>query len=68
MKVKVTDGQRAVEILKKDYMTTTGLESDQLIGAEAVFNIEAETVTCPACSTHFKPDSTRCPDCGLQFG
>ena len=68
MKVKAVDGQRAVEIIKKNYMRSMGLNSDELLGAEAVFDTEAETVICPACSARFKPNSPRCPDCGLQFG
>jgi rRNA maturation endonuclease Nob1 len=66
--VKAVDVQRAAEILKKNYMKSVGLNSDELLGTEAVFDIEAETVTCPACATRFKPNSRICPDCGLQFG
>lgn len=33
----------------------------------AVFDPNAEKVTCPACGFEFKPDGTQCPDCGLGF-
>jgi len=33
-----------------------------------VVDRDAETATCPACGTVFPGASTRCPDCGLNFG
>jgi rRNA maturation endonuclease Nob1 len=68
LKVKAADVQPAMEIIKKNYMKSTGLNSDAFLKDEAVFNSEAETVICPACSAAFKPTSHICPDCGLQFG
>ncbi|MFC1831394.1 hypothetical protein ACFL0S_05175 [Thermodesulfobacteriota bacterium] len=68
MKVKVSDVQRAGEVLRTNYIKSTGLNSENFPGDEAVFSLEAETVTCPACSMRFKPTSKSCPDCGLQFG
>ncbi len=68
MKVKTTDAQRAVAILKKDFIRTTGLSGEDLSVAETIFSFEAETVVCPACSTTFKPAQLSCPECGLQLG
>jgi len=68
LKVKVLDAKRAVEIIKRNYIKSTGLDSEDLFGDEVVFSLEAETVICPACSIRFKPTSKSCPDCGLQFG
>ena len=68
MKVKAADAQRAVDVLKKDFIKTTGLSEDDLSVAEAIFSVEAETVVCPACSTQFKPELRRCPECSLEFG
>ena len=68
MKVKSSDAQRALAILKADFIKTTGLSEDDLSVAEAIFSVEAETVVCPACSTRFKPELRRCPECSLEFG
>jgi tRNA(Ile2) C34 agmatinyltransferase TiaS len=68
LKIKALDVQRAAKIIRKDYVKTTGLNSEDLPAEEAVFSFEAETVICPACSMRFKPALRRCPDCGLQLG
>jgi len=68
LKVKVLDAQRASEIIRKDYFESTGINSTDLPGEETVFDADAETVVCPACSTQFNPASKSCPECGLQFG
>lgn len=57
-----------MEIIKRDYIQSTGLNSDDLALAGAVFDTDMETVVCPGCSTRFEPTSRKCPDCGLQFG
>lgn len=68
MKVKTADAQRAIDVLKKDFIRTTGLSGEDLAVAETIFSFEAETVVCPACSTRFKPALLSCPECGLQLG
>jgi rRNA maturation endonuclease Nob1 len=67
LKVKLTDAQRAGEILRRDFLRSTGLDSDALSVAETTLDLEAETAVCPACSTRFTPTQKSCPECGLQF-
>jgi rRNA maturation endonuclease Nob1 len=68
LKVKILDVQRAVEIIRRNYIKSTGLNSEDFPGNDTVFSLEAETVVCPACSMRFKPALRICPDCGLQLG
>ncbi|MGA7279792.1 MAG: hypothetical protein WBW79_17800 [Desulfocapsaceae bacterium] len=68
MKVKVVDVERAAVIIKRNYIKSTGLNSEDFPEDEAVFSLEAEMVICPACSMRFSPTTKSCPDCGLQFG
>ena len=44
------------------------LEEDVRGHANTVVDFDQEETTCPACQTVFKTDSTRCPECGLNFG
>ena len=46
-----------------------GLSEEEARAAEMVVDFDAEETTCPACMTTFKTTgTTRCPECGLNFG
>ena len=45
------------------------LPDDERFAAEAVVDLDADEATCPACMTPFPTsDTSRCPECGLNFG
>ena len=45
-----------------------GLSDVERSAARAVVDFDAPEAACPACGTTFPTSSTRCPDCGLNFG
>lgn len=63
--VDKADLEEVHEVLAKDYVRTTALESHlaQGLGLDAS---DSESV-CPACSCTFPTTVGACPDCGLQF-
>ena len=67
LQIKKEDLQIATEILAKEFIKSTALDSHDLSNADAVFNhLDAETV-CPACGCRFSPTVGACPECGLCF-
>ena len=68
MEVKSTDLQRAVEVLQREYMESTGLSGYDLSTAGAIFDEGAASTLCPGCGATFLPTSASCPECGLSFG
>ncbi len=57
----------ALEILAKDFIRSTALDSHDLSHASAVFDPTAPETLCPACGCKFSPSVGACPDCGLSF-
>jgi hypothetical protein len=69
LEVKTTDVKEALQILKRDFIQSTGLIHHDISTIDMIFDENAATTVCPACGTTFIPNSTKtCPDCGLWFG
>jgi predicted RNA-binding Zn-ribbon protein involved in translation (DUF1610 family) len=69
LEVRLADAEHALAVLEQDYLRSTGLTSDDLSTADAVFDENAGSTVCPACGTAFVPQLTStCPECGLRFG
>jgi hypothetical protein len=67
LQIKKNDIEMATEVLTRDFIRTTALDTNDLRNAQAVFNpLDAETV-CPACGCRFSPTVGACPECGLCF-
>ncbi len=67
LQVKKQDIPAATEILARDFIRTTALESHDLINSDAVFDHSAVETVCPACGCRFSPTVGACPECGLCF-
>jgi len=67
LRVRRDDLEDVLAILAEEHVRTTGLLDHDLSTAGAVFNTQAEQVTCPACGCTFPPTTSTCPDCGLCF-
>ncbi len=67
LEIKEADLTAANKVLTDDFIQSTGVSLDELARAGSVFDLEAEEVTCPACSARFSPTIGTCPDCGLNF-
>ncbi|MCP4343222.1 MAG: hypothetical protein GY799_31195 [Desulfobulbaceae bacterium] len=67
LQIKKEDMVLATEVLAREFIKSTALDSHDLSNADAVFNhLDAETV-CPACGCRFSPTVGACPECGLCF-
>lgn len=67
LQIKKNDIEKAAEVLTREFIKNTALDTHDLSNAQAVFNpLDAETV-CPACGCRFSPTVGACPDCGLCF-
>ena len=67
LQIKKNDIERAAEVLTREFIKSTALDTHDLSNAQAVFNpLDAETV-CPACGCRFSPTVGACPECGLCF-
>ena len=67
LQIRKDDVGPALEILAKDFVRSTALDSSDLYNATAVFDPVADETTCPACGCRFSPSIGACPDCGLCF-
>lgn len=45
-----------------------GDSAEAVAAAGHLIDLDAEQATCPACTTSFPTDATRCPGCGLRLG
>jgi len=67
LQIRKEDMQLATEVLAREFIKSTALDSHDLSNADAVFNhLDTETV-CPACGCRFSPTVGACPECGLCF-
>jgi len=66
--VRQEHGREAAQLLKQEFARLTALDQHDLSLADAVFDPDAGTATCPACGCRFATTTTTCPDCGLCFG
>lgn len=67
LQIRKEDVQLATEVLAREFIKSTALDSHDLSNADAVFNhLDTETV-CPACGCRFSPTVGACPECGLCF-
>lgn len=67
LQIKKSDTALAADVLSRDFIRSTALNTYDLSNAQAVFNpLDAETV-CPACGCRFSPTVGACPECGLCF-
>jgi hypothetical protein len=67
LQIRKDDVGSALEILAKDFVRSTALESQDLSNASAVFDPTDLETQCPACGSKFSPSIGACPDCGLCF-
>lgn len=67
LEIKEVDFDAARKVLSADFLTSTGVNINDLPAADIVFDIQAEEVVCPACSARFSPTVGACPECGLSF-
>ena len=67
LQIKKDDMQMATEVLAKDFVKSTALDSHDLSNAAAVFDQLATETVCPACGCKFSPTVGACPECGLCF-
>ncbi len=40
----------------------------ELVAADAVIDLDADSSNCPACMDEIPKGSTQCPGCGLRIG
>ena len=67
LQIRKDDVDQALEILAKDFVRSTALDSHDLCNASAVFDPTAAETVCPACGCKFSPSVGACPGCGLCF-
>lgn len=67
LQIRKDDVDQALEILAKDFVRSTALDSHDLCSASAVFDPTAAETVCPACGYTFAPSVGACPGCGLCF-
>lgn len=67
LQIRREDVDAALEILAKDFIKSTALDSHDLSNAHAVFDHQAAETVCPACGCRFSPTVGACPECGLSF-
>lgn len=67
LQIKKEDMVAATEVLTRDFIKNTALESHDLKNAHAVFDQLATETVCPACGCKFSPTVGACPECGLCF-
>ncbi|GAB6193739.1 zinc ribbon-containing (seleno)protein DG [Desulfocastanea catecholica] len=67
LQIKKEDLPLALEILARDFIKSTALDSHDLLNAAAVFDQLAAETVCPACGCRFSPTVGACPECGLCF-
>ena len=68
LQVRKEDGMVALALIKKEFARTTGVNEQDLIHADNVFDGNVNQAICPACGFLFQTTTTTCPDCGLCFG
>ena len=67
LQIKKSDTALAADVLRREFIRSTALDTYDLSTAQAVFNpLDTETV-CPACGCRFSPTVGACPECGLCF-
>ncbi len=67
LQIKKTDIDLATEVLTREFIKSTALDSHDLSNAAAVFDHLARETICPACGCRFSPTVGACPECGLCF-
>lgn len=67
LQIRKEDMDVAAEVLTKDFVKSTALESHDITNATAVFDHLAKETVCPACGCCFSPTVGACPECGLCF-
>ncbi|MGB3211495.1 MAG: hypothetical protein WBB19_12385 [Desulforhopalus sp.] len=67
LQIKKEDVPLATEVLAREFIRSTALESHDLSNADAVFDHLAAETVCPACGCSFSPTVGACPECGLCF-
>lgn len=67
LQIKKEDLPLATEVLARDFIRSTALDSHDLMHATAVFDHLATETVCPACGCRFSPTVGACPECGLCF-
>jgi hypothetical protein len=67
LQIRKDDVDPALEILAREFVRSTDLDSHDLCNASAVFDPTASETLCPACGCKFSPSVGACPDCGLSF-
>lgn len=64
---KESDKEALMNHFQSDYLKHVQGHEPNFEHMSAVFDPNAEEVTCQACGMKFKPTATECPDCGLVY-
>ncbi len=67
LQIKKEDIPLADEVLTREFIRSTALDSEDLLNATVVFDHQAAETVCPACGCRFSPTVGACPECGLCF-
>lgn len=67
LQIRETDFDGAADIMSREFIRSTALDTHDLSNAAAVIDVQAAQTTCPACGCRFSPTVGACPDCGLCF-
>jgi hypothetical protein len=59
------EAERALRLMQEFW--ESGLDDEGRRASAAVLDLDAETLTCPACCATFASGSSQCPDCGLRI-
>ena len=67
LRVRPGDAPEVARILEEEYIRGTALAEHDGGHLDAVFDMDAQQATCPACGCRFATTTTTCPECGLCF-
>lgn len=62
-----SDVAKVSDIFRQDFFKNLGTDKVNFEALAAVFDPNAEVVTCQACAAQFSPTLSECPDCGLCY-
>ncbi len=60
------NAERAATILQE--RERAGMSETEMVAADAVIDLDADSAACPACMDPIPKGSHRCPGCGLRIG
>lgn len=60
------NAEQAATLLKE--RERDGMSEAEMVAADAVIDLDADSATCPACLDPIPKGSHQCPGCGLRIG